>query len=75
MNADIAKTELLTSHFRHALDQLCGHSAEVGDMDGLADVRRMVEAAVDDALVRIKPRGRLSQQVEIDDETGRMVLR
>jgi hypothetical protein len=52
MNAESVKTELLMSHFRHALDQLSGHYAELGDIDALADVRRVVEAAVDDARVR-----------------------
>ena len=32
MNAESAKTELRMSHFRHALDQLSGHYAEVGDV-------------------------------------------
>jgi hypothetical protein len=73
MNADRAKTELLMSHFRHVLDQLCGHCAEVGDMDGLQDIQRTAEAAVDVALARIKPAMRLQQVVEWDDGGCRVI--
>ena len=55
MDSDRAKTELLTSHFRFALDQLCGHYAEAGDIDGLLDIQRTAEAAVDVARARIRP--------------------
>lgn len=73
MNATEAKTELIVSHYLHALNQACDHFRDLGDVDGLQDIRRTADSAVDVALQQVRPARRLEQQVTVDPETGRQI--
>lgn len=66
MTADQAKSELILNHFTHSLQRLCGHFTKANDFEALVDIRRMVDAAVDDALIRCQP-VRLDQHIERAD--------
>jgi hypothetical protein len=66
MDAETAKSELILNHFMHSLQQLCSHFTEANDFEALVDIRRLVDAAVDDALLRCQP-VRLDQHIERAD--------
>jgi hypothetical protein len=63
MDSETAKAELILNHFTHSLQRLCGHFTAAGDFEALMDIRRLVDAAVDDALIRCQP-VRLERYVE-----------
>jgi hypothetical protein len=67
MDHTTAKTELLTNHFQHALHELIGHLQECGDREALVDLRLLVDAALDDAILKTKPQSRLIQNFEQAD--------
>ena len=68
-----AKTEILKNPFWHALDQLVSHYAQGGDTEGLLDIRRVAEAAVDAVLARIKPCRRVGQPCGCDHQCNCLV--
>lgn len=55
MDAATARTELLISTFTTSLHQLCNHIADAGDIEGLVDIRNMVDEYVDEALLVLQP--------------------
>lgn len=73
MDTMTAKTELVVSHYLHALNQVCDHFRDLGDVDGLMDIRRAAEATVDTALQRVRPVHRLEQEIVSDSESGRII--
>jgi len=47
MNAENAKTEFLVSHYPQALNQACDHFIARGNIEVLADLRRLVESTIE----------------------------
>jgi hypothetical protein len=73
MDSQSAKNELVISNYLYALDSACLHFKNLGDLEGLLDIRRAAETAVDAALQRLRPFRKLQQEVIVDPETGRQI--